>query len=94
MTNGEFVKREDAAQSAHETVDKVTDEATDQLDRLSGAAHRAVDRAARAADAVADVQTRFTEAAYASIRARPIATVAGAFVIGYLFGCIVGRRTD
>jgi hypothetical protein len=32
------------------------------------------------------VQTQFTEAASASIRARPITAVAGALVVGYLLG--------
>jgi len=32
------------------------------------------------------VQTKITQAACASIRARPISTVAGALVIGYLLG--------
>ena len=98
-------KVEDIAQSAHQTVDKVADKATAQVDRLSGSAHRAVNSAADAAGAATDwaatipeqasqVQTKLTEAACASIRARPIATVAGALVVGYLFARIAGRRTN
>lgn len=94
-------KVEDAAQSAHQTVDKVAA----QVDRLSGAAHRAVNSAADAAGSAAEwastipeqasqVQTKLTEAACASIRARPIATIAGALVIGYLFARLAGRRAD
>jgi len=97
-------KLDGAAQTAHQTVDKVADKATSQLDRLSGTAHRAVnsaaDMASSAADAAStaaewashlpdqakDVQTKLTESACASIRARPLATVAGALVVGYLLG--------
>lgn len=90
-------KVEGAAQSAHQTVDKVADKATVQVDRVRGTAHRAVDAAADVATSTTDwassipeqarqVQTKFTEAASASIRTRPIATVAGALVIGYLLG--------
>ena len=88
---------EGAAQTAHQTVDKVTDKAGAQLDRLSGNAHRAVDSAHDAANTAADwmstlpdqakqVQTKFTESACASIRARPLSTVAGALAVGYLIG--------
>jgi ElaB/YqjD/DUF883 family membrane-anchored ribosome-binding protein len=88
---------EDAAQTAHQTTDRIADKATAQVDRLSGTAHRAVNSAADAASSAAEwasaipkqakqVQTRLTEAASASIRERPIATVAGALVIGYLLG--------
>ena len=88
---------EGAAQTAHQTVDKVADKAGAQLDRLSGSAHRAVDSAHDAASTAADwmstipdqakeVQAKFTESACASIRARPLSTVAGALVVGYLIG--------
>lgn len=90
-------KVESAAMTAHQTVDKVADKATAQVDRLSGTAHRAVNSAADAATTAAgwastlpqqakDVQTRLTEAACTSIRARPLTTVAGALVVGYLLG--------
>jgi ElaB/YqjD/DUF883 family membrane-anchored ribosome-binding protein len=88
---------EGAAQSAHRATDKVADKATAEVDRLSGTAHRAINSAADAATSTAEwastipeqakqVQTRLTESASASIRARPIATVAGALVVGYLLG--------
>ena len=90
-------KAEDAVQAAHQTTDKIADKATAQVDRLSGTAHRAVNSAADAAASAAEwasaipeqakqVQAQLTEAATASIRARPIATVAGALVLGYLLG--------
>jgi hypothetical protein len=90
-------KLEGAAQTAHQTVDKVADRATAQLDRMSGTAHRAVDSAADAASTAADwmssipeqareAQSKFTDSACASIRARPLSTVAGALVVGYLLG--------
>lgn len=90
-------KIENAAQTAHKVVDNVADKTTAQVDRLSGSAHRAVDKTAGAATQAADwastlpeqakvVQTRVTDAVSSSIRARPITTVAGALVIGYLLG--------
>lgn len=92
-------KVEGAAYSAHESVDRVADKATAQLDRLSGSAHNAVNSAADAAASAANwasalpeqakqAQAKLTDAACSSIRARPIATVAGALVIGYLLGRI------
>ncbi len=92
-------KLESAAQTAHQTVDKVADTASAQVDRLSGTAHRAVNSAADAANTAAEwastlpeqakeVQSKFTESACASIRARPLSAVGGALVIGYLLGRI------
>ena len=90
-------KVEGAAQSAHRATDKVADKATAEVDHLSGTAHRAIDGAADAATTAAgwaaalpeqarQIQTGLTESASASIRARPLATVAGALAIGYLLG--------
>jgi hypothetical protein len=90
-------KIEDAAQVAHQTTDKIADKTMAQVEGLSGTAHRAVNSAAGAASSVAEwasaipeqakqVQAQLTEATRASIRARPIATVAGVLVIGYLLG--------
>ena len=90
-------KVEGGAQTAHQATDKIADKATSQVDRLSGTAHRAVDNAADAASSAAEwasnipeqakqVQAQLTEAASASIRARPIVTVAGALFVGYLLG--------
>jgi ElaB/YqjD/DUF883 family membrane-anchored ribosome-binding protein len=88
---------EGAAQTAHQTLDKVSDKTSSQIDRLSGMAHRAVDSAADATNSAAQwastipeqaqqMQTKITEAACTSIRARPILSVAGALVVGYLLG--------
>ena len=88
---------EGVAQTAHRTVDSIVEKATAQVDRVSGTAHRAVNTAAEAATSAAEwassvpgqakqVQTKITEAACNSIRARPISAVAGALVIGYLLG--------
>ena len=88
---------EDAAQTAHQNVDKVAEKASAQVDRLSGAAHRAVSGAADAvtsanewasntAEQAKQAQARIAEAACTSIRARPISTVAGALIVGYLLG--------
>jgi ElaB/YqjD/DUF883 family membrane-anchored ribosome-binding protein len=90
-------KVDGAAQSAHKTVDAVAGMAADQVDRLSGTAHRAVNGAAGAAASAADwasrvpaqaqqIQAKVTDAACVSIRARPIASVAGALAVGYLIG--------
>lgn len=96
-TNPAGAKVESAAQTAHQATEKIADKASAQVDRLSGTAHRAVDGAAGAASSAAEwasnipeqakqVQAQLTEAASASIRARPIVTVAGALFIGYLVG--------
>jgi len=90
-------KVEGAVQSAHKTVDAVADKATEQVGRMSDTAHRAVDSATDAAtaatewasklpDQAKEIGTKVTDAACASIRARPLTTVAGALVIGYLIG--------
>ena len=95
--NPATAKVEGAAQVAHQATDKIADKATTQVDRISGTVHRAVNSAADAATSAAEwastipdqakqVQTRLTESACASIRARPIATVAGAVILGYLLG--------
>jgi hypothetical protein len=90
-------KIEDAAQVARQTTDKIADKAMAQIDHLSGTAHRAVNSAADTASSTAEwasaipeqakqVQAQLSEVTRASIRARPIATVAGVLVIGYLLG--------
>ena len=90
-------KVEDAANAAHRTTDELADGASAQVERLSGTAHRAIAGAADAATTAAgwaatlpeqarQIQTGLTESACASIRARPIATVAGALAVGYLLG--------
>ena len=95
--NPASARLEDAAQTAHQATDKIADKAAGQVDRLSGTAHRAVDSAAGAASSAAEwasslpeqakqVQAQLTEAASASIRARPIVAVASAVLVGYLLG--------
>ncbi|MEO8303295.1 MAG: hypothetical protein ABI724_04195 [Betaproteobacteria bacterium] len=90
-------KVESAAQTAHQTVDKVAEKVNAQVDRLSGTAHRMVSGTAEAASSAAeiasslpeqakDVQAKFTETASSTIRARPLSTIAGAVVVGYLLG--------
>jgi hypothetical protein len=90
-------KVEGAVQSAHKTVDAVADKATEQVGRMSDSVHRAVNTATDAATAASEwattlpdqakqIQAKVTEAACASIRARPLTTVAGALVLGYLIG--------
>lgn len=68
-------KIQSATDAAHETTDKVARAATVQVDRLRGTAHDAVEGAAG-----------LVESACASIRSRPMATVAGVLVVGYLLG--------
>jgi hypothetical protein len=90
-------KVEGVAKSAHQATDQLADKATAGVDRLSGTAHRTINTAADSARSAAEwastipeearqVQARFTESASASIRARPITTVVGALVVGYLLG--------
>jgi hypothetical protein len=97
-------KVEQAAQRGHQAVDKVADKTLSQLDRLSGSAHRAVNSAADAAasatqwastlpDQARQAQVRLTEAACESIRARPLAAIAGALFVGYVFARMSGRRS-
>jgi protein involved in polysaccharide export with SLBB domain len=96
-TNPVSAKVVGAAQAAHKTTDRIADKATAQVDRSAEAVHRAVDGAADATTSAADwaltmaeqakqVRTRLTDSASASIRARPIVTVAGALIVGYLLG--------
>jgi hypothetical protein len=97
FTNSVNSAVEAAAQTAHKTADKIADNAALRVDRSAAAVHRAVDGAADAATSTAtwasgtfeqaqQVKTRFTESASASIRARPIATVVGVLIVGYLLG--------
>jgi hypothetical protein len=86
-------KIESGAQTAHQTVDKVADKASSSIGRATGAAHQAVNSAAGAATSAAqwastipEQASRLSESACASIRARPLSTVAGAVVVGYLLG--------
>jgi hypothetical protein len=93
-------KIEDAAMGAHQKTDAIADKATEQVDRLSGTAHRAVNKTADAASSAAEwaaaipeqakqVQAQLAQlgsSATDTIRARPFATVAGALVVGYLVG--------
>ena len=101
-TNPVSAKVDGAAQTAHKTTDRIADKATTQVNRSAETVHRAVDNAADAATSAAEwastiaeqakqAHTRLTESASASIRARPIATVAGALIVGYLLGRL-GRR--
>jgi ElaB/YqjD/DUF883 family membrane-anchored ribosome-binding protein len=73
-------KFQSATDAAHETTDRVARAATVQVDRLRGTAHDAVDGAAS-----------LVESASASIRARPMATVAGVLLAGYLLGRLTRR---
>ena len=71
--------------------------ATTKVDQLSGTAHRAVNRTADAVASATDwaatipeqakqAQARFTESACTAIRAKPLQTVAGTLIVGYLLG--------
>jgi hypothetical protein len=97
LANSVNAKIDDAAQAAHRATDTIAYRAAAQADRSSEAVHRAVDSAADATMSVAEyastiagqakqVHAQLTESASSSIRARPIAMVAGALVVGYLIG--------
>lgn len=90
---------ENAAQQAHQAVDKVAGNALTGVGRASDTMHRAVnttmDKAATAADWASQVpeqakraQGALTESACSSIRARPLTTVFGALAVGYIVGRI------
>jgi hypothetical protein len=90
-------KIDDAAQAAHMATDEIAYRAAAQVDRSSEVVHRAVDNAADATMSAAEwastiagqakqVHAQLTESASTSIRARPIAMVTGALVVGYLIG--------
>ncbi len=90
-------KVESAAMAAHQATDRIADSATTKVDQLSGTAHRAVNRTADAVASATDwastipeqakqVQARFTESACTAIRAKPLQTVAGTLIVGYLLG--------
>jgi len=68
-------KIQSATEAAHDTTEKVARAATIQVDRLRGSAHEAVEGAAS-----------LVESACASIRSRPLASVAGVLVVGWVLG--------
>ena len=80
------VKVDNAALAAHKTTDKIADGAHRAVDTTADAAKSAARWASTIPEQAKQVQTQFTEAASASIRARPITAVAGALVVGYLLG--------
>lgn len=92
-------KIENAAQQAHQTVDRAADKALTGVGRMSDTVHRAVnttaDSAASAAEWASQVpekakraQGAITEAACNTIRSRPLSTVFGALAVGYVLGRI------
>jgi ElaB/YqjD/DUF883 family membrane-anchored ribosome-binding protein len=92
-------KLDAATRGAHEATDRLAEKTAFQVDRARDTAHRAVDSAAATAvsatDATADMLRRADEvrgelvaSTNSFIRARPLATVAGALVTGYLLGRI------
>ena len=94
-------KLDDASRTAHQKTDQMASKASEQVDRMSGNAHRAIDAASEWASGIPDqakqMQTRFTESANEQIRAHPIATVAGALVVGYVLARLTrsdGYRGD
>ena len=82
---------------AHQIVDRAAEKAAPALERVSGAAHRTIDKVAGAATPAADwaaenarqLEVRsheMVDACSAYVRARPLACVAGALVLGYFAG--------
>ena len=76
---------ESAPRAALETTDTIEQKASPETDRRSGSTRRAMDRAPGSAQP-GEIQSQVMESASSAIRARPMATVAGALVIGYLLG--------
>jgi hypothetical protein len=95
--SGNNARVENAAAVAHKTVDRLADSATSQVDRLSGTVHRAVNQTADAASQAADwatqipeqarrAQATLSESVSTTIRARPLTSLAGVVVVGYMLG--------
>src|SRR5207249_1417531 len=93
MWRAPYTGRGRARRALWRPVERHANKATAQVARLGGTAHRAINTAAdgatsgtewasSAAEQAKQVQTRLTDSASDSIRARPIVTVAGALVIG------------
>jgi len=89
-----------AALAAHETVDKAAGQAAPALQRVRSVAHETIDRVANTAAPVAEWASQsgqklatksneLTGACSGYVRARPLASVAGALAIGYLAGRIL-----
>lgn len=88
---------EPVAAKAHIAVDSAASKALPVVDKAAELAHRTINRVADAAVPVADwavqsgqqVTTKYNSAmdtCVATVRQRPIATLAGALFVGYLFG--------
>ena len=82
---------------AHLMVDKAVDQLAPVVQGASTAAHQTIDKVATAAAPVAEwasengrqlatKTSEFAEVCSAQVRARPIATLAGAIAIGYIAG--------
>jgi len=95
--SGSNARVEHAAAMAHQTVDRLADSATSQVDHLSGTAHRVVNQTADAASLAADwatqipeqarrVQVTMSESVCTAIRARPLTSLAGLAIVGYMLG--------
>ena len=90
------------ATTAHRVVDTLADQALTGVGKVSGSLHVAVNHAAdamtNAADWAAHVPTqlrqrrvRLANATFATIRARPFATLGGALAVGFLLGWLIRR---
>jgi len=88
---------ENAAAKAHTTVDSAASKAIPAVDKTAELAHRTINRVADVAAPAADwalqsgqqVSEKYNSAmdtCVATVRERPIATIAGALLVGYLFG--------
>ena len=90
----------DAADRAHQVVDKAAEKAAPTLERAQAAAHRTIDKVADKAAPVAEwaaesrrsVVNRSAELADTwgnHVRERPLAAIAGALAVGYLLGRLI-----
>jgi ElaB/YqjD/DUF883 family membrane-anchored ribosome-binding protein len=86
-----------AAKGAHQATDKLAEQAIARVDRARDTAHKAVDSTAATAVSAGgaasemlrradDARVELVASTNSFIRARPLATVAGALVTGYLLG--------
>ena len=89
-----------AASRAHNMVDDVAEKAKPAVQTATAAAHQTIDKVATAGASaadwvatnskqVADKSVALADAASGQVRARPLATVAGALVVGYFIGRIL-----
>jgi ElaB/YqjD/DUF883 family membrane-anchored ribosome-binding protein len=86
-----------AASQAHRAVDNLADKTVPAVQSATAAAHQTIDKVATAGAAATEwaattgkdlmnKSTAIAEACSGQVRARPLTSMAGALVVGYIFG--------